>query len=388
MSVLAVIPARGGSKGVPGKNLRELAGKPLVVHSIEDALGARGVERVVVSTDDAEIATVSRGAGAEVIERPAAISGDQATTESALLHALEVLGRGGYAPELVVLLQATSPLRDPEDVEAALDVMVRERADSLLSVCPSHDFHWTVSSQGGRAQNYDPLRRPRRQDMEPQLRENGSIYVSRARGLVETGSRLFGRVAVLPMNAVKGVQIDTPEDWAIVEALWELHRRQDALDVLREVKLLVFDFDGVWTNNQVLVLEDGREGVLCNRSDGLGLSLLRDSGMKMAVLTAELNPAPLRRCEKLKIPCVQVEKHKLPALERMIAEHGVEPRQVAFVGNDINDVPCMRHAGVGIAVADALPACRRAARLVTTRPGGLGAVREVVDWFLEARSAQ
>jgi 3-deoxy-D-manno-octulosonate 8-phosphate phosphatase (KDO 8-P phosphatase) len=153
---------------------------------------------------------------------------------------------------------------------------------------------------------------------------------------------------------------------------------------LRAIKLLVFDFDGVWTNNQVLVMEDGTEGVLANRSDGLGIGMLRDSGLvQIAVLTAEVNPAPQRRCEKLRIPCV-VAKNKLPMLEQMIAERKLSPSQVCFVGNDVNDIPCMRHVALGVAVADAHPKCLAAAGRVTQRAGGFGAVREVVDWFLDA----
>lgn len=155
---------------------------------------------------------------------------------------------------------------------------------------------------------------------------------------------------------------------------------------LSHIKLLVFDFDGVFTTNQVLVMEDGSEGVLANRSDGLGVGLLRERGSPLiAVLTAEVNPAPQKRCEKLKIPCV-VAKNKLPALQTMIADRGLTAAQVAFIGNDVNDIPCMQHVALGIAVADAHEKCLAAAKLVTKKPGGHGAVREVIDWFLDLPS--
>ncbi len=154
---------------------------------------------------------------------------------------------------------------------------------------------------------------------------------------------------------------------------------------LRGIRFLVFDFDGVWTNNQVVVMQDGTEAVLCNRSDGLGVTHLRESGLPISVLTAEVNPVPLRRCEKLKIPCVQVAREKLPALIEMIAAQGAKPSDVCYVGNDVNDIPCMAHVGLPIAVADAQPRCINAARVVTRAPGGYGAVREVVDHFLAAR---
>jgi YrbI family 3-deoxy-D-manno-octulosonate 8-phosphate phosphatase len=144
---------------------------------------------------------------------------------------------------------------------------------------------------------------------------------------------------------------------------------------LNAIRLVIFDFDGVFTNNQVLVMQDGSEGVLCNRSDGLGVGMARDAGIDMAVLTAEVNPVALRRCEKLKLDCVQVVKHKLPALQDMLAKRAVAPEHAAFVGNDVNDIPCMKHVGLGIAVADAWPAVRAAAQAVTSRAGGYGAAR-------------
>jgi YrbI family 3-deoxy-D-manno-octulosonate 8-phosphate phosphatase len=164
---------------------------------------------------------------------------------------------------------------------------------------------------------------------------------------------------------------------------------RDLFPKLRQIKLLVFDFDGVFTDNRVIVHEDGTEAVLCNRSDGLGVGMLRESGLPMVVLTAELNAAPRKRCEKLKIPCVQVEKHKLPALQAILTERGVGPGEAAYVGNDVNDLPCMEYlmaaGGIAIAVADAHPEVLRRIGTVTGLPGGAGAVREVIDRFLEAR---
>jgi YrbI family 3-deoxy-D-manno-octulosonate 8-phosphate phosphatase len=169
---------------------------------------------------------------------------------------------------------------------------------------------------------------------------------------------------------------------AISQERREQGQRDALIPRLKDIRFIIFDFDGVWTNNQVLVLDDGHEAVLCNRSDGLAISMARDAGLEVAVLTAELNAAPLRRCEKLRIECVQVAKHKLPALQEMLARRNLDPRHAAFVGNDINDIPCMQHVGVAIAVADAWPKVRAAAHAVTTRNGGYGAVREVIEWFL------
>jgi len=221
--VLAIIPARGGSKGVPRKNVRLLTGRPLICHSISHALRSGLVTRTVVSTDDAEIAEVSRRAGAEVVQRPALLSADSSPSEPALLHVLDTLRQQeGYRPELVVFLQATSPIRADDAIDEAIRQLGREQADSLVSVCASHDFLWTNGATGGEPVNYDPARRPRRQDMKPQFRENGSIYVMRAAGLQQHGCRIFGRVALFEQPMLHGFQIDTPEDFRLCETVHEI----------------------------------------------------------------------------------------------------------------------------------------------------------------------
>jgi CMP-N,N'-diacetyllegionaminic acid synthase len=199
--VVVLIPARGGSKGIPGKNLFPLRGRPLIVHTIEQALGARHVNRVVVSTDDEEIATVSRSVGAEVVLRPANISGDQASSESALAHALEFLRQfEGYVPALVVFLQCTSPLRQPDDIDRAIETLRTRQADSLLSVSPSHKFLWNERDGVACSLNYDWQNRPRRQDMQKQYVENGSIYIFKPAVLAGTSNRLGGKIALHVMS--------------------------------------------------------------------------------------------------------------------------------------------------------------------------------------------
>jgi 3-deoxy-D-manno-octulosonate 8-phosphate phosphatase (KDO 8-P phosphatase) len=156
-------------------------------------------------------------------------------------------------------------------------------------------------------------------------------------------------------------------------------------DRLAAIKLVVFDFDGVMTDNSVLVREDGQESVTCNRSDGLGIGMLRDSGMPIVVLSAEENPVVVQRCKKLKIECTHGHKVKLPVLQKLLADKGVTPHEAAYVGNDVNDATCLRHVGLAIVVADAHDAVKPLAHAITTKPGGKGAVREIVDWFLEAK---
>lgn len=219
-SILALIPARGGSKGIPRKNALSVAGKPLVAHSIDQALASRHVSRVAVSTDDGEIAEISRHAGATVVQRPAEISGDKASSESALIHALgELSATEGYQPDFVVFLQCTSPLRRTGDIDSAIEKLLAQGGDSLLSVSPSHRFLWAEVEGKAISLNYDFRQRPRRQDMPAQYVENGSIYVFRPKILLEGGNRLGGKVVLHVMDEDAAWDIDTPFDMRVAEML-------------------------------------------------------------------------------------------------------------------------------------------------------------------------
>ena len=220
MRIIAIIPARGGSKGIPRKNLRLLAGKPLIAHTIEHAIRARSVNRVIVSTDDPEIAVVSKKCGAEVIKRPGAISGKTATSESALRHALDCLKqKEDYEPDLVVFLQCTSPIREPDDIDKAVKLFKKKKADSLLSGCRSHSFIWRGKKSGFRPVNYDYRNRCRRQDAPEEFVENGAIYICKPGMLRIYNNRLGGRIVLYEMSRRSAFEIDSLPDLSIAEKL-------------------------------------------------------------------------------------------------------------------------------------------------------------------------
>lgn len=386
LKIIALIPARGGSKGIPRKNLRSVAGIPLLSHSVVHALRTPAIDRVIVSTDDPAIAGVASESGAEVIWRPADISQDTSTSESALVHALNHLRDGeGYEPSLVVFLQPTSPLRQPDDIQNCIDTLIREGADSLFSACPAHGFVWRNEGDHVSSVTYDYKSRPRRQDTFEHLVENGSIYVFKPWVLRKFDNRLGGKIAIYKMHTLDSYQIDEPPDLKLAEDLLAIRRPASAVCDLTAIKLLVLDFDGVLTDNRVLVDENGKESVWCNRGDGWGIARLKETGIQVAVLSTEENPVVAARCRKLGIDCVQGSADKLAALQTMAVERSLSPDQIAFVGNDVNDLGCLAWVGAPIAVADAVPEAKAVSRLVTARQGGLGAVREVADWLISAR---
>lgn len=222
MSNLAIIPARGGSKGIPRKNIKDIAGKPLIAWTIEHALSAQCIDRVVVTTDDEEIAEAALRYGAEVpFLRPDDISGDTATTESAMLHALNWLRcEEGYQPENLFLLQATSPVRELGLLDKAYEQFIQSGANSLLSVCEFWHFLWKDLSSP--VAEYDYLNRPRRQDIAQEdirFKENGSFYITNVKQFIDNENRLTGKVSMFVMPDEQSFEIDTPIDWLVCDAI-------------------------------------------------------------------------------------------------------------------------------------------------------------------------
>ncbi|MFK7988484.1 MAG: NTP transferase domain-containing protein [Sandaracinaceae bacterium] len=391
MEVLAIVPARGGSTGIVRKNVRPLGGRPLIAWTLAQARRTPAITRLVVSTDDTEIADVSRAWGAEVVERPEHLAGATASSESALIHTLTVLEEEeGYVPDAVVFLQCTSPFRQPDDIQRAVETFIATGADSLFSACPTHGFVWRVDPlRGPTALNYEPTARPRRQDAPTDVVENGSIYVFSPSLLRDTGSRLGGRIAVHTMRMDDSFQVDEPDDLPRLEALLA-HRAPAELPRTRlaGLSLVCLDFDGVLTPNRVMVDQFGIESVTCHRGDGWGIARLREAGVSVVVVSTEENPVVSARCRKLGIPCEQGVRDKRALVSHMIRDRGLDPARVAFVGNDVNDLGAMDEVGVPIAVADATEPARAAAVWVTNAVGGDGAVREVADRILDARAAR
>lgn len=219
MKIITIIPARGGSKGILRKNIRILGGKPLIAHSILDAQEAESVDKVYVSTDDPEIAAVAHNYGAEVIQRPAEFATDIASSESALIHALGEIEKAGINPEIVVFLQCTSPLRSGSDIDSAIEQMRSENADSLLSVSPTHRFLWHKVNGTNKSINYDYRHRQRRQDMNPQYMENGSIYIFKPWVLKTFNNRLGGKISLFVMSEKQNFEIDSLPDFHLIELL-------------------------------------------------------------------------------------------------------------------------------------------------------------------------
>ncbi|MGW5035758.1 cytidylyltransferase domain-containing protein [Streptomyces nigra] len=393
--VLAVIPARGGSKGVPAKNLAPVGGVPLVARAVRACRASRLVTDVVVSTDDRAIAEAARQAGAEVVLRPAAIAGDTATSEAAVLHALDTHEALHGAPvDVVLLVQCTSPFLVRDDIEKVAAAVAENGADTAVTVAPFHGFVWRETEEtdesgestgaGGHGVNHDPSHRPRRQDRPEDFLETGAAYAMDAAGFRKHGHRFFGRTELVRTDPARVLEIDDPHDLARARALAPLLDAGGvgSLPTAADIDAVVLDFDGTQTDDRVLIDSDGREFVAVHRGDGLGIAALRRSGLKLLILSTEQNPVVAARARKLRIPVLHGVDRKDIALKQWCEEQGIAPERVLYVGNDVNDLPCFALAGWPVAVASAHDVVRGAARAVTTAPGGDGAIREIAGWIL------
>lgn len=381
VKTVAIIPARGGSKGVPRKNLQRVGGVPLVQRAIQAARSAEGIDLVVVSTDDAEIAAVSEAAGARVVHRPAELAGDTASSETAILHALDALEREDVTPEIVAFVQATSPFIQSEALAAAVADIRADRADSVFSAFETYGFLWRRGDDGEAiAINHDASHRPRRQDREPHHLESGAFYVFRADGFRASRHRFFGRIRIAEVPEWTAIEIDDEQQLGIARSLAARQEQPHPIPV----RAVVTDFDGVHTDDTAIIDVDGREQVRVSREDGMGVALLRRAGVPMLILSTEVNPVVRARAEKLRVPVLHGIADKESALRDWAEQTGVALDDIAYLGNDVNDLPAMRIVGWPIAVANAHPQVLEQARVVLSRAGGQGAVRELVERVLSS----
>lgn len=380
MKIIAIIPARGGSKRIVGKNLMPIGGAPLVAHSIRHCLVAKQVDETYVTSDDEQILKLTAELGATPVLRPPELAGDTCTSESALIHVLDWRREQGKEdPDLIVFLQPTSPVRRLDDIDRAINTLKKQGADSLFSGTINKALIWAVNDGAPSSINYNFHQRRREQDMAIQYRENGSLYVFRPSILREHNNRLGGKMTVYEMDSLSSFQIDEPIDVEICDFVLRRPEFRFPPRWPKKVSLVAFDFDGVMTDNAAWVDQEGIESVRCWRSDGLGIRRLQKLGVPMLILSTEANKVVATRAAKLKIECVQNVTDKAQALRALCQERNIPLEEVIFVGNDTNDLPALELAGLPVAVGDSHPDVLRVAGLILRERGGHGAVRELCD---------
>ncbi len=354
---------------------------PALVRRILVARAAQRVRTVVVATQRAEALRWAEEWGAEGVLETAA---DDSTLAARALRVLAGLAPSQELP-YVALLPVSGPLRTPAQLDTALDSLARSEADGCFSAVAVQGSLWRLVE--GRAEELSGRSLGEASPAAARvLREDGSLYVMRRDSLLRERRLDGGRL--LPLE-LQGPSVAEPQHSAPRREPPPLSPEESrAAQRLRLPKPLggvVFDFDGVMSDNTVLVDETGKEAVPCSRGDGMGIGLLQAAGVRLLILSKERNPVVSRRAEKLKLECLQGVDDKPTALRRWAEATGVTVGSLIYVGNDVNDVECMTLVGCSACPSDSHPSALAVATLQLTLPGGRGAVRELADLILEAR---
>lgn len=365
-----------------------MCGKPLVYWTVAAACGCNAIDAVYVATDSEQIretvgAFKAEGgdfAKVQVIARSAESASDTASTESAMLEFANALEF-----EHIVLIQATSPLLTSDDLDRGFALYEEEDTDSVLSVVRQKRFNWNVDAAGNAKEiNYDCFHRPRRQEFDGYCVENGAFYITSRQRLLDTGNRISGRIKACEMSEDTFFEIDEPEDWLIIEML--LERRLRAQHDKCRIKMLLTDCDGCLTDGGMYYSENGDELKKFSTQDGLGFRLLREQGILGGIVTGEDTKLVARRAQKLKLDVLKMGvRDKLTVVKELCNEYGVALSEVAYVGDDVNDLELLKAVGFSASVPNALKVVRDSVDFVTERPGGSGAIREVIEKILENR---
>ena len=387
---VAFIPVRGGSKSIPLKNIKPINGRPLVYWVIDAAVHSKDIDKVYISTDSPEIekavadykATEGGCDKLSCIGRAAHTATDTASTESAMLDFAD-----HYDFEHIILIQATSPLLTSKHLDEAISTYRKGENDSLLSVVRQKRFVWEETAEGARPLNYDYLNRPRRQEFDGYLVENGAFYITTKKLLLESSCRMSGKVGAYEMEEETYFEIDEPSDWLIIENLMaRMHPSTNSTNQ-KAIRLFATDCDGCLTDGGMYYTETGDELKKFSTIDGMGFALLRKQGIKTAIITGEDTRIVKRRADKLKVDFLHMGiRDKLTVLNEIIKDMGITLDEVAYMGDDINDVEVMEKVGLSFSVPNATAKARGAADIIVSKNGGDGAVREAIEYILKQNS--
>lgn len=379
---IAFIPVRCGSKSIPFKNIKEFCGKPLVYWNLEALQNSSNIYKIFVATDCDEIKSVVNSFGfdkVEIYDREPQNANDTASTESVML---EFISKQNFNDnDLFFLVQATSPLTQMKDFDEALETLKSQKADSLLTCVRTKRFYW---NQNSTPYNYDYKNRPRRQDFDGMLMENGAFYINTIGNIIKDKNRLSGKVTIHEMEEFTAVEIDEEDDWIIAEKL--MHKHILSKRPKPTIKLFLSDVDGTLTDAGMYYGENGEEFKKFNTHDGKAFELLRKAGIKTGIITSENTKIVANRAKKLKVDYLYQgleHKGKLDIAKEICQKENISLQEVAYIGDDINCKELLQSVGIAACPANALKEIKNIPNIIQlSKCGGDGAVREFVERIL------
>ncbi len=379
MSIVAFIPVRGGSKSILEKNIKSFCGKPLIFWNLQE-LQNSNVDEVVVATDSNKIKEVVNSFGfskLRVYDRAEKNAQDTSSTESVMLE--YIISENLSDSDTFMLVQATSPFTQTAHFNEGLELF--KEYDSILTCCESKRFSW----KEGKALNYDIYNRPRRQDFEGTLIENGAFYISSVVDVKSTKNRISGDIGIYQMPEYTYTEIDELEDWIIAESLMKRFVLNNKTQDFSKIKLFLSDVDGVLTDAGMYYTENGDEFKKFCTYDGMGFQLLQKTGVKVGILTTEDRDLNRRRAKKLGLDFdFHGAKDKLQIVKDLCAKENITLDEVAYIGDDVNCFSLLSHVGIAACPKNAVPKIKGIPNIMhLERKGGDGVVREFVELFLD-----
>ena len=383
--VIAFIPVRGGSKSIPLKNIKPLCGKPLVCWNIEALEVCPEVDEVIVATDSDEIWKTVESRDykkMKLYRRSAENACDTASTESVMLEYIK------YAnlpkSDIFMLVQATSPLTESVHFSEALQKYATGEYDSMLTCVRNYRFFW---NEDGSSMNYDYMNRPRRQNFSGMLMENGAFYINTVSNILSNGNRLGGKIGIYEMPEYTATEIDEPDDWMILEKLMRKYKSEFVNQKKPNIKLFITDIDGTLTDGGMYYSENGDELKKFNTRDGMGIQMLREAGIKTAIITSEDRQLNQRRAEKLKVDYIRqgkVNGGKVAVAQEIVKEMGISMQEVAYIGDDVNCYELLTLVGFAACPADACEKVKNIPSItVMSKKGGDACVREFCETIIK-----
>lgn len=388
---VAFIPLRGGSKSIPLKNIKEINNQPLAYWTIDAAVNSKYIDKVYVSTDSPEIIDVIskykkiNSHKIHVVERSPKTATDEASTESAMIEFAQK-----FIFEHIILIQATNPLLTNNDLDVAIKRYQENNNDSMLSLVRQKRFFWKEEIDGiVEPENYRLDKRPRRQEYQGVLVENGSFYITKRDLLLNTGVRISGNIGYYEMSEDSYFEIDEPSDWIVLEQLMKRKYSNKDLESMKNIKLFAMDCDGVLTDAGMYYSEKGDELKKFNTKDGMGISLLHKLGVITAIITGENTNIVQNRANKLGINNVFLGiTNKVAAMEKLLKLYSLSYDDVAYIGDDINDLDLLKKVRYSFSVNDGMDIVKNNVNYVTKANGGQGAVREVAELILNHKISE
>lgn len=381
MKSVAILPLRAGSKGIPNKNKLKILGRPLFSWVLTEAIFSNLSEIYVFTDDDDIIEFINKEytwtSKVIIAKRSKESASDTASTEMAMV---ELADKINYDFDLFCLLQATSPLTNRSDINKALTIIEDGEFDSTLSVVETKRFIWNTD---GESLNYNYLSRPRRQDFEGMLMENGAIYVSTKKQFKESNNRIGGQIKPFLMAEDSLVEIDEKTDLFLIRELI-FQKLIGNKGKPSAIKYFCLDVDGVFTDATINVSLAGEFSKQFSYRDGMGLALLRDSGVQVMVITSEDSKIVMKRMEKLGIQDIFMGvKDKYSYLDQVCYLKGINRTEIAYIGDDINDIANLASCGLSLCPSDAEPEVQSSCDIVLGQKGGERVIREACELIMK-----